>query len=113
MRVRDKIQCHGTQLLMLVCLLTASTQVCADQEDLTDGVSGDGHMEIRGDQYGAFGPFSVSNPGQGNYDPGGPVGLSPWSFWSAIMLTDGVEWQWLMDVDDWPGDFELDEDMWL
>ncbi len=101
-------------LPLLVCLLIASTQVLADQEILTDGVSGDGHMEIRGDQYGAFGPFSVSNPGRGRYDPDGPVGLRPWSFWSAIMLTDGFDWQWLMDADDWPGDFGsrmLDEEV--
>jgi len=105
MRVSDKIQCRRMRLLVLVCLLTASTRVVADQETLTDGVSGDGHMQIRGDQYGAFGPFSVSDPGEALYDPDGPVGLRPWSFWSAIMLTDGFDWQWLMDADDWPGDF--------
>ena len=105
MNVCDKIQRHGTQLLLLVGLLMAPTHACADQEILTDGASGDGHIEIRGDQYGAFGPFSVTDAGFGNYDPDGPVGLRPWSYWSGMMLTDGVEWQWLMDADDWPGDF--------
>ncbi len=114
MRVRYGNRRHGTQLLLWVCLLTVTTQAGADQRVLTDGVSGDGHMELRGDQYGAFGPFSVADPGWANYDPDGPVGLRPWSFWSAIMLTDGEAWQWLMDADDWPGDFGarmLDDDV--
>ncbi len=109
MRVRDKIQYHATQVLLLMGLLSAPALVCADQQVLSDGVAGDGHMEIRGDQYGGFGPFSGSDAGFGNYNPDGPVGLRPWAFWSALMLTDGVEWQWLMDADDWPGDFGADD----
>jgi hypothetical protein len=88
-----------------VCLLAAPISASADQEILTGGAAGDGQMQIRGDQYGAFGPFSVSDAGFGNYDPDGALGLRPWAFWSGLMLTDGESWQWLMDADDWPGDF--------
>jgi hypothetical protein len=105
MMVWGKIQPCSIQVLWAAFLLAAPALVRADQEVLTDGVAGDGHMEIRGDQYGAFGSFSVMDPGFGNYNPDGPVGLRPWSYWSAIMLTDGEQWQWLMDAEDWPGDF--------
>ena len=105
MRVRFKMLFRATQLLALAALLSVSAFVRADQQALSDGVAGDGHFEIRGDQYGAFGPFSVTDPGYGNYNPDGPLGLRPWAYWSGLMLTDGVEWQWLMDADDWPGDF--------
>ncbi len=105
MRLSNMLARRGLQFAMLMGVLVGPQTLMAEQETLSDSVTGDGHMEIRGDQYGAFGPFSVSNPGAGSYDPTGPVGLRPWVFWSGMMLTDGNEFQWLMDVDDWPGDF--------
>src|SRR5262245_55655258 len=96
---------YGTRLVLLAWLAATAHQLQAEQKSLSDGVSGDGHMEMRGDQYGAFGPFSINDPGIGNYDPNGAVGLRPWLFWSGLMLTNGTDFQWLMDADDWPGDF--------
>lgn len=105
MRISNVLTRRGLQFAMFMSALVSPRMLLAEQETLSDAATGDGHMEIRGDQYGAFGPFSVSNPGAGNYDPTGPVGLRPWVFWSGMMLTDGNEFQWLMDADDWPGDF--------
>jgi hypothetical protein len=92
-------------LASLICICCVVSAARAEQRVLSDGLPGDGHMTIRGDQYGAFGPFSVNDAGFGRFNPDGPVGTRPWQFWSGLMLTDGETFRWLMDADDWPGQF--------
>ena len=92
-------------LIFVAGIVAIEQRARADQVVLSDGVSGDGHMTVRTDEFGAFGSFSVGDPGYGRFDPDGAVGRSDWQFWSGLMLTDGIEFQWLMDDDDWPNDF--------
>ena len=101
----DMLRHYRTSFLFWACLLTCTTWVHANQETLTDGLTDDGHMTIRGDQYGAFGPFSIYSAGFGRFDPDGAVELKDWQFGGGLMLADDVTYRWLMDGDDWTMDF--------
>ncbi len=96
--------------VFLVAVACLPTDLQAEQQTLTSG-GGDGQMSIRSDQYGAFGGFSVNAPGFGRFDPPSVSGLKDWQYAGALMLADDFVFRWLMDSDDWPGDFvnEMDD----
>ena len=75
------------------------------RETLTDGLTDDGHMTIRGDRSGAFGPIFHLQRGFGRFNPDGGVELKDWQFGGGLMLADDVTYRWLMDGDDWTMDF--------